>query len=109
MFNRRAFLGYIVSFFVFSTVSFAKEILICSDNVIVSSKSSSSASSVNINTASFEELSAKLKGIGKAKAAAIIEWRENNGKFMSLEDVDEVRGIGPAILEKNKALIRFED
>lgn len=65
--------------------------------------------SININTASVEELSSKLKGIGKAKAAAIIEWREANGKFQSLEDVDEVKGIGPAILEKNKALIRFED
>lgn len=65
--------------------------------------------SININTASVEELSSKLKGIGKAKAAAIIEWRETNGKFQSLEDVDEVKGIGPAILEKNKALIRFED
>jgi len=54
-------------------------------------------------------LSTKLKGIGKAKAAAIIEWRETNGKFQSLDDVDEVKGIGPAILEKNKALIRFED
>ncbi len=65
--------------------------------------------SININTASVEELSSKLKGIGKAKAAAIIEWRETNGKFQSLEDVDEVKGIGSATLEKNKALIRFED
>ncbi|HRH92188.1 MAG TPA: ComEA family DNA-binding protein [Agitococcus sp.] len=64
---------------------------------------------ININTASVEELSSKLKGIGKAKAAAIIEWRETNGKFQSLEDVDEVKGIGSATLEKNKALIRFED
>lgn len=67
------------------------------------------ALTLNINTASAEELSTKLKGIGKAKAAAIIEWRETNGKFQSLEDIDEVKGIGPAILEKNKALIRFED
>ena len=47
--------------------------------------------------------------MGKAKAAAIIQWRETNGKFTSLEDVDEVKGIGPALLEKNKAVIRFED
>jgi competence protein ComEA len=71
-------------------------------------KSSTQATTININTANADELS-KLKGIGKAKAAAIMEWRETNGKFSSLEDVDEVKGIGPALLEKNKALIRFED
>ena len=64
---------------------------------------------LNINIANADELSSKLKGVGKAKAAAIIQWRETNGKFTSLEDVDEVKGIGPALLEKNKAVIRFED
>jgi competence protein ComEA len=77
-------------------------------SVVATTKVITQSNSININTANADELS-KLKGIGKAKAAAIMEWRETNGKFSSLEDVDEVKGIGPALLEKNKALIRFED
>lgn len=80
----------------------------CEANTTITTKSASVVDSININAANADELS-KLKGIGKAKAAAIIEWRETNGKFTSLEDVDEVKGIGPGLLEKNKALIRFED
>ena len=54
-------------------------------------------------------LSTQLKGIGKAKAAAIIEWRETNGNFSSLEDLDEVKGIGVGLIEKNKDKIVFTD
>lgn len=72
-------------------------------------ESDTATKTFNINTANADELSSKLKGVGKAKAAAIIQWRETNGKFTSLEDVDEVKGIGPVLLEKNKAVIRFED
>jgi competence protein ComEA len=64
---------------------------------------------VNINTATSEQLSSQLKGVGKAKAAAIIEWRETNGKFSSLDDLDEVKGIGAGIIEKNKDKIVFDD
>ena len=85
----------------------AEEAKYCATPVVVATSKVTSPS-ININTANADELS-KLKGVGKAKAAAIIEWRETNGKFSSLEDVDEVRGIGPALLEKNKDLIRFED
>lgn len=63
---------------------------------------------VNINTATAEVLSAQLKGIGKAKAAAIVSWRETNGQFSSLDDLDEVKGIGAGIIEKNKELIIFK-
>lgn len=47
---------------------------------------------VNINTATKEELMS-LKGIGEAKAEAIIEYRKNN-KFKSIEDLKNVHGIG---------------
>ncbi|WP_317931731.1 ComEA family DNA-binding protein [Halioxenophilus sp. WMMB6] len=57
---------------------------------------------VNINTASAEELAASLVGVGPSKAAAIVEWREANGGFKHLEELQEVKGIGAAILEKNR-------
>lgn len=64
---------------------------------------------VNINTATVEVLSTQLKGIGKAKAEAIVEWRQINGQFASLDDLDEVKGIGAGIIEKNKEKIIFHD
>ena len=56
--------------------------------------------SININTTSVEELSSKLKGIGKAKAAAIIEWRETNGKFQSLKMLMKSKVLVQRFLEK---------
>jgi len=52
---------------------------------------------VNVNTASATEL-AGLKGIGDAKAKAIIEYREKNGPFKSVDDLRDVRGIGDKLL-----------
>ena len=59
---------------------------------------------IDINTATAEQLTT-LKGIGTAKAAAIVRYREENGAFTSLEGLLEVKGIGVATLEKNKAII----
>lgn len=41
--------------------------------------------------------------MGKAKAAAIVKDREANGKFTSVDDLDRVKGIGKATIEKNRA------
>ena len=62
------------------------------------------ANSVNINTASAEELSS-LPGVGMKKAEAIINYRELNGDFASTEEIVNVKGIGPKMLEKISALI----
>lgn len=54
--------------------------------------------SININTAEFTELM-ELKGIGEAKAQNIITYREENGKFETIEEIKEVSGIGEGIFE----------
>ena len=54
---------------------------------------------VDINAAGLEELQA-LPGIGPALASAIVEWREANGPFASVEDLLDVPGIGDAKLER---------
>lgn len=62
---------------------------------------------VNLNTASAEELSAVLEGVGPAKAELIVQYREANGDFASTEQLLEVKGIGVATLEKNKDRIQL--
>lgn len=54
---------------------------------------------VNINTATQSELEA-VRGVGPAKAKAIITYRETNGNFKSLDDLDKVKGFGKASIEK---------
>jgi len=56
---------------------------------------------VDINTATQSELEA-VKGIGPAKAKAIVEHRQKNGPFKSLEGLAEVKGFGKASVEKLK-------
>lgn len=55
---------------------------------------------VNINTASLEELTS-LPGVGEAKAKTIIEYR-NKQKFNTIEDIQNISGIGASLFEKIK-------
>lgn len=56
---------------------------------------------VDINTATQSELES-VKGLGPAKAKAIITYREAHGKFKSLDDLDNVKGFGSASVAKLK-------
>ncbi len=57
---------------------------------------------VRLNSAPVMELQ-QLHGVGEKKALAIIEYRQKNGGFKSIDDLKNVKGIGPKLLEKNKA------
>ncbi|MFQ1841400.1 competence protein ComEA [Aeromonas allosaccharophila] len=59
---------------------------------------------LNINTATLAELT-NLKGIGDKKAQAIVDYREKQGKFTSVDQLADVNGIGPATLEANRDMI----
>ena len=52
---------------------------------------------VDINTASIAQL-AELKGIGPAKAEAIVAYRDRSGPFKSVDDLQQVSGIGEKLL-----------
>lgn len=62
---------------------------------------------ININTATLEEL-VELKHIGEKYAQRIIEFREKNGPFETIEDIMKVKGIGEKIFEVNKDRIVVE-
>lgn len=59
---------------------------------------------ISINTASVQELM-RLPGIGESKANSIIEYRNKNGRFYTLEDLINVNGISKNILEQIKEFI----
>ncbi len=65
---------------------------------------SSVGSLVNINTATLEELQT-LPGIGAVRAQDIIDYRQANGAFKTIEELEKVTGIGPATFERIKDLI----
>jgi competence protein ComEA len=72
------------------------------------SEQSTTAGSININTASQAELT-QLPGIGPSTAAAIIQYREQNGPFGSVEEITNVPGIGAVRLEQIRHLITVGD
>lgn len=57
---------------------------------------------VNLNAADAETLRRELAGIGQAKAEAIVAHREANGAFTSVDELLEVKGIGKALVDRNR-------
>ena len=74
-------------------------------NGVASATNSPSANGVvNINRASVTELDA-LPGVGPSTAQAIVDYRSANGPFGSVEDLLNVKGIGPAKFEAMRKLV----
>lgn len=65
----------------------------------------SNLNKININTATVEELSENLSGVGESIAKRIVEYREHNGEFTNIEDIKNVSGIGDKMFESIKDLI----
>ncbi len=59
---------------------------------------------IDINTATVDELKG-LPEIGETKAKAIVDYRTKNGKFKTVDDLKNVKGIGDKTLAKIKPLI----
>lgn len=78
------------------------------EGIIMQEESNNSRGSiVNINTANETELE-ELPGIGASIAGRIIEYRNKNGKFKSIEDIKNVTGIGDSKFEKIKESIKVK-
>jgi competence protein ComEA len=67
--------------------------------------SSPATQPIDLNSASIAQLDT-LPGIGPATAQAIIDYRSQHGRFRSVDELLNVRGIGPAKLDELRALVR---
>ena len=88
---------------------YKEEVCICNcpeitNDACIENNTSTDNEIININTASKEELT-KVPGIGESKASSIIEYREKNGPFTSVEDIKKVSGIGDTLFEEIKVHI----
>jgi competence protein ComEA len=68
----------------------------------VSSSANIQGDKISLNQANLQQLQT-LNGVGEKKAQAIIEYRQKNGGFKTVDELVNVKGIGPKLLEKNKA------
>ncbi len=62
---------------------------------------------IRINSATAEELAA-LPGIGPVTARRIVEYRKSEGSFLTLGDLDRVKGMTPRITARLDRLLRFD-
>ncbi|MBO0839820.1 MAG: ComEA family DNA-binding protein [Sciscionella sp.] len=78
-----------------------------SGDVAGGASSADTQSTVDLNTANAEQLDA-LPGIGEVTAKRIIDWRTQHGRFTSVDDLQQVDGIGPAKFAQLKSLVTVQ-
>jgi competence protein ComEA len=70
--------------------------------VVMDASATSENQKVDLNGADAVTLQKQLSGVGEAKAKAIVAYRDANGPFASVDELLEVKGIGKAILDRNR-------
>ena len=60
------------------------------------------AAPIDINTADAATLATSIKGVGAARAEAIVAYRDQHGPFATVDDLANVKGIGSKIVEANR-------
>ncbi|WP_395603017.1 ComEA family DNA-binding protein [Pseudomonas sp. B21128] len=70
--------------------------------IVIDTGVSAKSAKINLNEADSATLQKELSGVGEAKAKAIVAYRETNGPFASVDELLEVKGIGKAILDRNR-------
>ncbi len=76
---------------------------------LLSYSAGSLANGVNINTADPQTLAEQINGIGLTKAQAIVDYREQHGRFNSIDELTRVKGIGDKTLERNRQNLSLRD
>ena len=78
----------------------------CEPSAIAATKPADPAP-LNINVADVTALQ-RLRGIGAVKAQAIVDHRQAHGAFASVDELLEVKGIGKALLQRNRELLSVD-
>jgi competence protein ComEA len=71
-------------------------------DMVMDAAAPAKSAKLDLNDADAATLQKELSGVGEAKAKAIVAYRETNGPFASVEELLEVKGIGKAILDRNR-------
>ena len=92
---------------VFSLASAAEKSQVAVEQAASDKTVSEKSSKVNINQDSAETIAAGLKGIGLKRAQAIVEYREENGPFKSVDELSQIKGIGTKVIEANQSQLEI--